>query len=71
MLSRLIEVILPIDYYTNMMGVLTDQHILRDILSERNRRLSKHFTKIDLDPTIPSMQWLVTLFANSMHYEVF
>lgn len=61
---------MPIDFYTNMMGVLVDQHILRDMLSVKNPKLTKHFAKIGLDPTILSMQWFVTLFANTMHYEV-
>ncbi len=69
-LTRIIEVIIPIDFYTNMLGVLVDQHILKDVLSVKNPKLYKHFMKVGLDPTIPSMQWLVTLFANTMHFEV-
>ncbi len=70
MLSRLVEVILPIDFYTDMMGVLVDQHILRDMLSIKDPKLRRHFQNMDLDPTIPSMQWFVTLFANALHFEV-
>ena len=61
---------MPIDFYTNMMGVLVDQHILKDMLSVKNLKLTKHFAWIGLDPTILSMQWFVTLYANTMHYEV-
>lgn len=70
MLTRIVEVIIPLDFYSNMMGVLVEQHILKDMLSIRDPKLSRHFQNMDLDPTIPSMQWFVTLFANTLHYEV-
>ena len=40
------------------------------MLAIRDPKLSRHFQNMDLDPTIPSMQWFVTLFANTLHYEV-
>lgn len=51
-LCMLIESILPIDYYSNMVGVLIDQSIFYDLFKERLPKLSEHMKMANFDPSL-------------------
>lgn len=45
----LLESILPLDYYSNMVGVLVDQRIFFDLIRKQMQDLHKHLDTIKLD----------------------
>lgn len=45
---QLLETIMPLDYYTNIISVLTDHHILEYYISQYLPDLAQHFEKIHL-----------------------
>lgn len=62
----LIESILPIDYYSEMMGVLIDQKIFNKLINALLPRLGAHFKKNNIDSSIFSLQWFICLFTNTL-----
>ncbi len=52
MLCMLIESILPLDYYSNMVGALLDQKVFNLILEEKLPELSAHLSAIGIEPSV-------------------
>lgn len=48
----MVESILPIDYYSNMVGVLIDQKILFDVFKEKIPDLCEHLLSVGFDPSL-------------------
>ncbi len=69
-LCSLIETILPIDYYASMLGVLIDQKVFRGLVKTKLRGLSSHLKKLNLNPSVVTLQWFICLFSNKLHPEV-
>lgn len=63
------ENILPIDYYSDMMGILVDQKVFEILLKERYPRVVSHMQKHNYQLDLIAFQWLVTLFFNSLEHE--
>ena len=63
------ENILPIDYYSDMMGILVDQKVFEILLKERYPRVVSHMQKHNYQLDLIAFQWLVTLFFNSLQHE--
>lgn len=64
------ETIIPIDYYTNMTGLITDQNIFFEMLKQLNPRIAQKLKSVGLSTEIFTIQWLVCLFANSLPKQV-
>ena len=47
-----LEAILPIDYYSNMVGVLIDQKIFYDIFKAEIPDLCSHLSSVGFDPSL-------------------
>lgn len=41
-LVQIVEVYLPLDYYSNLLGVLIDLKVFKDLMSKRLPKLCKH-----------------------------
>ena len=62
----LIESILPLDYYSGMLGILVDQKILCSMIAHKMKPLSAHLTKLNLDPSLVTLQWFICLFSYNL-----
>jgi hypothetical protein len=70
LLSQIIETIIPMDYYTNMIGVVCDQQIFISILRNIHPKIVKKFDEVGLDPSVLSIEWFVCLFTSSLPFYV-
>jgi hypothetical protein len=70
MLTQIIEVYLPLDYFSVMSGVIVDQKIFNFLLTTLIPKVAKHLKKIELDPSLFSVQWFVCMFAYSFERDV-
>ncbi len=48
----MMETMLPIDYYSNMVGVVIDQKIFYDLFRARMPELSQHLESVGFDPSL-------------------
>ena len=69
-LAMIIETILPLDYYSNMVGVLIDQQVLKELIEENLPDIHAHFKKLQFDPSLIAFQWFVCLFCHNLPKEV-
>lgn len=69
-LSQIIETVIPMDYYTNMIGVACDQKIFLDILKILKPQITKKFEEVGFDGSVLSIQWFVCLFTSSLPFYV-
>lgn len=60
---------LPSDYYSHMLGILTDQRIFNNLLTKRFPKLVNHMLKHNYQLDLIAFQWLVTLFLNNVNHE--
>lgn len=51
-LAMIIETMLPIDYYSNMVGVLIDQQVFKEYVKDLLPELYEHFNKLKFDPSL-------------------
>jgi hypothetical protein len=66
----MLESIIPMDYYTNMIGVVCDQQIFINILKMLKPKIVKKFEEVGLDPNVLSIEWFVCLFTSSLPFYV-
>ena len=69
-LCYLIESVLPLDYYTAMVGILVDQKIFSLLVKKMMPSVSAILEKLKLDPSLVSLQWFVCLFTYNIQPEV-
>ena len=67
--TSIAENILPLDYYSDMLGILVDQKIFEELLTERHPKLVAHMQNNHYQLDLIAFQWLVTLFFNSLQHE--
>jgi hypothetical protein len=70
--TQIIENILPLNYFSEMCGLMTDADILSLLLDKYFPDLISHFEENYFTEYFKSIiiQWLVTLFINNFSYEV-
>lgn len=66
----LIENVLPIDYYTSMLGVLYDSRIFYDLLYYHNERIYEKFKDLEFEPSVLVIQWFICLYVNTLKNNV-
>ena len=69
-LSMIIETILPIDYYSVMIGVLIDQKLFCKMIKAKMPHMWSFLRKVNLDPSLVSLQWFVCLFSYNLQPEI-
>ena len=55
LLVQLIETVIPMDYYTNMLGVVCDQQVFLACLRIVHPKIVKKFDDVGLDPSVLSI----------------
>jgi len=70
MLAMIIESILPIDYYSNMIGILIDQAIFISMLRDCMPDLYTHFDRLGIDPAVITFQWFACFFSYNIQNNV-
>jgi len=60
------EVILPIDYYSNLLGVLIDQKVFKTLLELRLPKLCAHLRNFNFDINVMLTKWFICLFVNHL-----
>jgi len=67
--TSITENILPLDYYSDMLGILTDHKIFETLLTERYPKLVAHMQANTYQLDLIAFQWLVTLFFNTLQHD--
>ena len=62
-MSQIVENYLPLDYYSNMIGVLVDQKVLQHYMRKRLPRLCEHLDEVSFSLDLIAFQWIACLFA--------
>jgi len=62
----MVESMLPIDYYSNMVGVVIDQKIFYDEFKARIPDLCAHLDRVGFDPSLLAFQWLVCFLSYNL-----
>ena len=65
-LTQIIENYLPLEYYSNMLGVVLDQKVLYDLLERYLPEIYDHFEAVSFNLDLLSFQWLVCLFSRKL-----
>ena len=69
-LAQVLETYLPLDYFTDMSGVKTDQKVFHSLLKLHVPRVAKHLQLCGMDPSMYCVQWLVCVFAYSFRRDI-
>jgi len=59
-------VILPIDYYSNLLGVLIDLKVFQSLMHEKLPKLCCHLELLGFDMDLLVTKWLICLFVNHL-----
>ncbi len=70
MLAQILETYLPLDYFSVMTGVLTDQKVFHSLLKLHVPRVAKHLQQHSIDPSMYCVQWLVCIFAYTFRRDI-
>ena len=65
-LVQMVEVYLPIDYYSNLFGVLVDLKVFKDLMIKRLPNLCQHLENFNFDVDLLLTKWLICLFVNHL-----
>ena len=68
-LVQMVEVYLPIDYYSNLLGVLIDLKVFKDLMNRRLPNLCQHLDNFNFDVDLLLTKWLICLFVNHLPLE--
>jgi TBC1 domain family member 8/9 len=66
----MVESILPLDYYSNMVGALIDQKIFYKFFKENMPDLCEHLESVGFDPSLLAFQWLVCFLSYNLPQDV-
>ena len=68
--SCVVERLMPIDYFQQMVGARVDQQIMEQLIAEKFPRLAAHFQECFYQPSMTTLQWFTCLFAYNFNFEV-
>lgn len=71
LLVFVLEVMLPLDFYTSMLGILVDQKLFLEILKLEFPEIVDKFHEFSLDCSFFTLQWFVCLFSGACNKIVF
>ena len=69
-LTQIVEVLLPLDYYPNLLGVLVDLRIFQQLMRDQLPYLCKHLDMLEFDCSLLVTKWLICLFVNHLPLDV-
>lgn len=64
------ESILPLDYYTSMIGIMVDQTIFHELVTRKMPEVIEKFSHLQLESTFFTLQWFVCLFSSTLNKQV-
>jgi len=70
MLVMVLENYLPIDYYLNIQGIITDNNILLELIKEKFPKLYNRSMEMDFQLSNVTFQWLCSLFSYNFSYHI-
>lgn len=70
MLCQIVESLMPLDYYSNLVGALIDQKVFSCLMREKIPDLAAHFERLDFDPSLIAFQWFACYFSYNLPFEV-
>lgn len=71
MMSAIIEDLVPASYFsTTLMGVQTDQRVLRQLIVQYLPRLDKLLQEHDIELSLITLHWFLTAFASVVHIKL-
>ncbi|KAL8570031.1 hypothetical protein ACOMHN_036308 [Nucella lapillus] len=71
-LEALIEHILPKEYYTKTLAAAqADQRVLKELVGEKLPKLQAHFDHYDVDLSLYTFNWFLTIFVDNVRPETF
>ncbi len=65
-LCCLLESFLPIDYYSEMTGILIDQQLFVKLFKINMPQLHGRLKELGVDPSLVSLQWFICLFSYNL-----
>ncbi len=68
--TQIIESILPLNFYSEMAGILIDQKIFDKLITVYNESIFKKFEKVGLMLETMTIQWFVSIFSQSLNENV-
>ena len=68
--AQIIEHYLPINYYSEMAGIIVDQIILNKLISVYFPEVYSLLDKLSFDLGPITLQWFVSIFAQNLNIEV-
>ena len=68
-LVQIVEVILPLDYYSNLVGVCIDIKVFQALLEQRLPKLCKHLELFNFNIDMLITKWFICLFVNHLPLE--
>lgn len=63
---QLTETVIPMDYFTNMIGIAADQNIFTEMVKQRCPKVADKLQLLGLSMEVFTIQWLVCLFSHSL-----
>jgi|LauGreDrversion4_2_1035121.scaffolds.fasta_scaffold263262_1 hypothetical protein len=66
----MVESMIPLDYYSNIVGALVDQKIFQKLMRERLPELCEHFDTLGLDLSFLAIQWIICLLSTGLSQAV-
>ena len=63
---QMIEVIMPIDYYSNLIGVMVDIRVFKSLMKDALPKLTAHLEEFNFDIDLLLTKWLIYLFVNHL-----
>ena len=63
------ESILPIDYYSDLLGIMVDQKVFETLLKESYPRLVTHMQNNNYVLELITLEWFVSMFLNNLKHE--
>ena len=69
-MSYLLENLIPKNYYVNMVPLITDIKMLKQLLNHKNNNLVKHLQNLNVDLNFLLIPWFVMIFTNLSNKDV-
>eukprot|EP00347_Sterkiella_histriomuscorum_P004415 403360549 len=65
----IIETMMPLDYYSNMVGALIDQKAFSQLFEEKFPELFEHLQTMGCDPSLITFQWFACFFSYNVPFQ--
>lgn len=69
MLTQILEIFMPFDYYTDMTGLILDMKVLDVLISKYCPKVYEHFKNLNIEPLLFAVQWFVCLYSYNLPCE--